>query len=56
MGIDSFFWTAQAEDFQVNILDGVILVYNCHSEQLFSNLTKRMTLAPIFSGEIFKNR
>ena len=55
MDIDSSFWTAQAEDFQVNILDGVILVYNRHSEQSFSNLTKRITLAPIFPAEIFKN-
>ena len=37
----SCFWKVQAEDFQENILGGVILVYFC-------NLTKRRTLPPFF--------
>ena len=44
-----------SEDFQVNILGGAILVYNRYSEQPVCNLTKRRTLPPVFSGEIFKN-
>ena len=44
-----------SEDFQENIIGGVILVYNCQSEQLICNLTKRRTLTPVFSGEIFEN-
>ena len=45
-----------SEDFQENILSGVILVYNRYSEQPICNLTKRRTLPPVFSGEIFENR
>ena len=45
-----------SEDFQENILDGAILVYNRYSEQSVYNLTKRRTLTPSFSGEIFKYR
>ena len=45
-----------SEDFQENILDGAILVYNRYSEQSVYNLTKRRTLTPLFSGEIFKYR
>ena len=37
------------------ILDRVILVYYRYSEQSVYNLTKRMTLQPVFSGEIFEN-
>ena len=44
-----------SEDFQENILGGVILVYNRYSEQSVCNLTKRRTLPPVFSGEVFKN-
>ena len=44
-----------SEDFQENILGGVILVCNCQSEQLVCNLTKRRTLTPVFSGDIFEN-
>ena len=44
-----------SEDFQGNILGGVILVYNHYSEQPVCNLTKRRTLPPVFSGEIFEN-
>ena len=44
-----------SEDFQVNILGGDILVYNRYSEQPVCNLTKRRTLPPVFSGEIFEN-
>ena len=44
-----------SEDFQVNILCGVILVYNRYSEQPICNLAKRRTLPPIFSGESFEN-
>ena len=55
MAVDSYFWTVQAEDFQENILGGVILVYNRHSEQPVCNLTKRRTLPPVFPGEIFEN-
>ena len=44
-----------SEDFQVNILGGAILVYNRYSEQPVCNLTKRRTLPPVFSGEIFEN-
>ena len=49
---------SQAEDFQENILGGVILVilvYNRYSEQPVCNLTKRRTLPPAFSGETFEN-
>ena len=45
-----------SEDFQENILGGVILVYNRYSEQSVCNLTKRRTLLTVFSGEIFRNR
>ena len=55
MTVDGCFSTVQAEDFQENILGGVILVYNRHSEQSLCNLTKRVTLPPVFPGEIFKN-
>ena len=41
--------------FQENILGGAILVYNRYSEQSVSNLTKRRTLPPVFSGYIFEN-
>ena len=41
--------------FQKNILGGAILVYNRYSEESVCNLTKRRTLPPFFSGEIFKN-
>ena len=44
MVVDGCFWTVQAEDFQEHILGGVILVYNCYSEQSVCNLTKRRTL------------
>ena len=44
-----------SEDFQENILGGVILVYNRYSEQSVWNLTKRRTLPPVFSGKIFEN-
>ena len=44
-----------SEGFQVNILGGAILVYNRYSEQPVCNLTKRRTLPPVFSGEIFEN-
>ena len=43
------------EDFQENILDGVILVCNRYSGQSACNLTKRRTLPPVFSGEILEN-
>ena len=43
------------EDFQENILGGVILVYNRYPEQSVCNLTKRRTLPPVFPGEIFEN-
>ena len=43
------------EDFQENILSGVILVYNRYSEQPICNLTKIRTQPPVFSGEIFDN-
>ena len=49
MVVDCFFWTVQAEDFQENILGGVILVYNPYSEQSVCNLTKRRTL-PLRNG------
>ena len=55
MAVDSCFWTVQAEDFQENILSGVILVYNRYSKQSVYNLTKRMTLPPVFPVEIFEN-
>ena len=45
-----------SEDFQENILGGVILVYNRYFEQSVCNLTKRSTLSTVFSGEIFRNR
>ena len=44
-----------AEDFQENILGGASLVYNHYSEQPVCNLTKRMTLPPVFPGENFEN-
>ena len=44
-----------SEDFQESILGGLILVYNCYSEQPVCNLFKRRTLSPVFSGEIFEN-
>ena len=44
-----------SEDFQEDILGGVILVYNRYSEESVCNLTKRRTLTPAFSGKIFKN-
>ena len=37
------------------ILGRVILVYYCYCEQSVCNLTKRRTLQPIFSGEIYEN-
>ena len=43
------------EDFQEDILGGVILVYNHHSEQSVCNLTIKRTLPPVFPGEIFEN-
>ena len=55
MNVDGCFWTVQAEDFQENIFGGVNLVYNRYSEQSVCNLTKRMTLPPVFPGEIFEN-
>ena len=45
-----------SEDFQENILGGVILVHNRYSEQPISNMTKKRTLTPAFSGEILENR
>ena len=39
-----------SEDFQENILDGAILVYNRYSGQIVCNLTKRRTPPPVFSG------
>ena len=45
-----------SKDSQENILGGVILVYNRYFEQPVCNLTKRRTLPPVFSGEIFENR
>ena len=45
-----------SEDIQENSLGGVILVYDRYSEPSVCNLTKRKTLTPDFSGEIFKNR
>ena len=44
-----------SEDFQENILGGVILAYDRYSEQSVCNLTKIRTLTSKFSGEIFKN-
>ena len=41
--------------FPRNILGGVILVYNRYSEQSVYNLTRWMTLPPLFFGEIFEN-
>ena len=55
MAVDSCFWTFPAEDFQENILGGVILVYDCYSEQSACNLSKRGTLPPVFPEEIFEN-
>ena len=43
-----------SEDFEENILGGVILVYDRYSEQSVCNLTKRRALTPNFSGEISK--
>ena len=43
------------EDFQENILSGVILVYNCYAEHPICNLTKKITLPAVFPGEIFEN-
>ena len=47
----------QAGNFQKNILGGVILVYNRHSEQSVCNLTKRRTLPllEIRTQRIFNN-
>ena len=53
--MDGFFGAVQAEYFQENILSGIILVYNRYSGQSVCNLTKRTTLPPVFSGEIFEN-
>ena len=55
MTVDSCFWTVQVEDFQENILEGIILVYYRYSEQSVCNLTKRRTLPPAFPGEIIEN-
>ena len=44
-----------SEDFQENILGGVILVYSHYSEQLFCNFTKKRFLLPVLSGEIFES-
>ena len=44
-----------SEDSQGNILGGVTLVHNRYSEQLVCNLTKRRTLPPVFSGNVFEN-
>ena len=44
-----------SEGFQENIIGGLILVCNRYSEQSVCNLTKRRTLPPVFSGEIFEN-
>ena len=55
-GCGQLSWTVQAEDFRDNIFGGVILVYSRYFEQSVWNLTKRRTLAPVFSGEIFENR
>ena len=43
------------EDFQENILGGVIVVYNQYSEQSVCNLNERRTLPPVISGDIFEN-
>ena len=42
------------KDFHENILCGVVLVYHGYSEQSVCHLTKRRTLPPLLSGEIFK--
>ena len=55
MVVDGCFWKVQAEVFHENNFGGVILIYNHYSEQSVCNLTKRRTLPPFFSGEIFKN-
>ena len=55
MTVNSCFWIVQAEDFQENILGGVILVYNRYSEQSACNLINKKTLPPVFSGNIFEN-
>ena len=55
MVVDGCFWKVRAEVFHENNFGGVILVYNRYSEQSVCNLTKRRTLPPLFSGEIFKN-
>ena len=39
-----------SQDFQENILGGLILVYCYYPEQSVCNLTKRRTLTPEFSG------
>ena len=44
-----------SENFQENIIGGVLLVYDRYSEQSLYNLTKRRTVTPEFSGEMFKN-
>ena len=44
-----------SQDFQENIIGGAILINNHYSEQSVCNLTKRRTLPPVFSGEIFEN-
>ena len=43
------------QDFQENIIGGAILINNDYSKQSVFNLTKRRTLPPVFSGEIFEN-
>ena len=35
-------------------LDGVILVYSCHCEESVCKFTKRKSLPPVFSEEIFE--
>ena len=44
-----------SKDFQENILRGIVAIYNRYSEQSVYNLTKRRTLPPVFSRDIFKN-
>ena len=55
MAVESCFWIVQADDFQENILCGIILAYNRHSEQSVCNLTKGRSLQSVFTGEIFEN-
>ena len=55
---NGWFWTA-SEQSKRKISMKTFLVesfqYNRYSEQSVCNLTKRRTLPPLFSGEIFKN-